>query len=145
MNINLDDLQKGDYIPAEELEKILDAKKDTSDFNFKMIQLKSDLLKRNLISRQIECGLKICTEDEASAYESSLSVRGLFRSKKHFDILRDPEKIDPVKLSPDAKQRHLHSINILGRIVGQVMLERKELILLARPVNSHPKLGPKEN
>jgi hypothetical protein len=126
--VNLDGLEKGQYIRPEEIEEIYGKSRVDQNFGLCILQLKQFIERgSDLICRSEKQGLRILDDEQASDYLWALQARHVYGLRK---IVMKGNQIDPSEFSDERKKIHEHrlacSAAVYAEAAGTLRREMKE-------------------
>jgi hypothetical protein len=133
--IDIDSLQKGDFICQEELAKIVNIDPSNYEsFGFAVMGLKQLIENRtDFVLRQINNGLEIMTDDQAVRYLWNRNEKANRDKRKAYEKLT--ERIDIDNLSSRQLEDYNHKITVVGAEISAASNTRKTIIVSPKKVN----------
>lgn len=129
--IDFDGIQKGSYIPADELEDILGLDADSATFNLVVLefsrQIADELEIRGRPATVIieDRGIRVLTDAESSSYNARrfvLAQRQMFEAHS-----RSQRTVELRALTPEQQKDHVRRLEIQGRYLQGLVGVRKQL------------------
>jgi len=130
--LNVAGLKKGDYIPPDEIEKAVDAKRGTPEYGLKLLALREDIIKQSgdngyqLVAKGENHGLRILDNEECQEYTLNLQ-RLRLRSHGNWNrIARDA--VDVSKLQDHTRGKFEREMEMHARIIQHHAREMRNLL-----------------
>jgi ethanolamine utilization protein EutA (predicted chaperonin) len=147
--IDFDALQKGSFIPVEDLERAFRANRDTRVFNFKVMGLISDIRdffkdrrEQTVTVCQKDGGITVLTDEQAVSYNAA-------KFSEHFRKAGQAHKrtlgIDTEQLSDDGKRRHERGVILQAAMLSAAMNAKNQVLRLQPHQRNIPQMKPPEN
>ncbi len=118
--VNIESLQKGDYLSPIEIEEITGEIEGTQEYQFALMQLRQEIesglrcLGRPVTIKTEGAGLRVLTDAEAAVYNARHGDLARF---KLFRAFRRNQAVDEANLSDPERQAHYRTLEIQGKYV----------------------------
>jgi hypothetical protein len=118
--LNVEALQKGDYLPPIEIEEITGEVEGTQEYQLALLQLRQEIehglrfIGRPATIKTEGAGLRILTDSEAAIYNARHGDLARF---KLFRAFRRNQAVDEANLSDPERQAHYRTLEVQGKYV----------------------------
>lgn len=132
--IDYETLQKGDVVPVERIEEIVNMKRDDVRFSLKVAAL-VDRIRRELLDRDkpwtvavVKGQIRVLTDAEATIYQRQRREQAHRSERQAFFYI---SKVDVAALTPEQRVEHEREVINSGRFIQAMENVRKQMRLEA--------------
>lgn len=132
--LDIDSLQKGDFIPSEVIEQVRDVTVGTQAFAFELMRLRTEIeasfLKRTGKRATVKSegnGLRVLTDSEATEYNAGMVEQG---RRRIFTSHARNVDVDENQLTSGEKKEHTRRVEISSAYTQALSKESKKLGLM---------------